>query len=232
MYTILTKNGIDNSNTTATYKNYFNTGMRSGVVKGVLNECQISATMSNIISINTGFIFISGHEVVITGVESKTMTTTPTTVQRYGLIARLTVGDDLGKPTFEFIVRQADVAIRQDNLFDDGKGIYEIEMATFSYSAAGITNIIRSFEIITGASGVLPDAEFNIGNVTTQTLAAGLNAEAEINKRYDNIDKKTYTDFEFGIPKGYDGATSVTGLSDGNNVLMSTDTININGGNA
>ena len=52
-YKILTKNGIDNSNIDGARGEYFNSGMRDGIVQGVLNEGTFIASSSNVISLDT-----------------------------------------------------------------------------------------------------------------------------------------------------------------------------------
>ena len=63
--TILTKNGIENSNISAARDFNFNSGGQSGIMQGALNEGEFYASSSNIIALDSCELRISGHRVVI-----------------------------------------------------------------------------------------------------------------------------------------------------------------------
>ena len=224
---ILTKNSIENTNIDGARANNFNAGRRSGIVKGVLNEGRFFASSSNVIALDTCELRICGHRVVIDSTEYKTFTNTPSSDIRYSLVAQISV-DNNADVTFALNTQLASTALVQDNLDETGVGVYELEIGRFTLNTSGqIEDVVRTADLITGGIGQGGESgNLNIGTVTTTTLAAGLDAEVDIENRYNPQDNKTYTDFSFSIPQGADGS-SVTinttsgseSISDGTNTL-------------
>ena len=203
-YKILTKNGIDNSNIDGARGEYFNSGMRDGIVQGVLNEGTFIASSSNVISLDTCELRIAGHRIVIDEPVHHTFSNAPSTDTRYAFIAQIIVGSDQSVD-FSLFVQTANTPLIQNDLYKtiSGAGTYQVEIGRFTLTATlNITDIVRTIDIFTGGTGTTSTTTINIGNVTTQTLSPNVDAEAEVSTRYDESQKKEFIDFSFGIPKG------------------------------
>lgn len=162
-YRILTKNSVDNTNIDGARQNHFNASMRSGVVEGALNECNVISPASNQIVINTGELRISGHQVVITESEQMQLTTTPQTATDYSIIAEISV-DSLSTPVFRMFIQPQNSGLIQDNLFAtlNGVGTYQIKLANFTQNTDGtINNVVNTAELIGGTN----DTQSQIDNI-------------------------------------------------------------------
>lgn len=206
-YKILTKNGINNTNIDGARGEHFNAGMRSGIVKGALNEGNFASSSSNSIYLDTCELRICGHRIVIDAPIYKTLANTPATNIRYSFVAQIII-DENSNVTFSMFLQDIGQKLIQDNLYktENGAGTYQLEIGRFTQQTDGtITDITRTADLITGGIGNNSSGTINIGNITTNTLDAGMEAFVDIEQRYDENDKKTYTDFNFDIPKGDKG---------------------------
>ena len=203
-YKILTQNSIDNTNIDGARAEHFNAGMRNGIVKGAFNEGNFSALSSNVIMLDTCELRISGHRVVIDEAWTHAFSSKPKIPQRYAVVGQVTVGEDTNV-TFDLIVQLTDVNLVKNNLFrqTNGAGIYQEEIGRFTLNTDGsVIDVTRTIDIITGSKGEDLDGTINIGVVKTNTLEAGLEAEVDVEQRYDAEQKKVLTDFNFNIPRG------------------------------
>ena len=203
-YKILTQNSIDNTNIDGARAEHFNAGMRNGIVKGAFNEGNFSALSSNVIMLDTCELRISGHRIVIDEAWTHTFSSKPKIPQRYAVVGQVTVSEDTNV-TFDLIVQLTDVNLVKNNLFrqTNGAGIYQEEIGRFTLNTDGsVIDVTRTIDIITGSKGEDLDGTINIGVVKTNTLEAGLEAEVDVEQRYDAEQKKVLTDFNFNIPRG------------------------------
>ena len=154
---ILTKNGVDNTNIEGARFNYFNTAQRDGYLAGVLNECRIFLSSSNVIAIDTGELLIGGHRVVIDEIQYITFNNPPSSNIELALIAQISV-DSSGEPTFELFTQEYTMGIRQDNLYlsENGSGIYQIVLCSFGHLTDGTLVDLSVYikPILIGKSGV------------------------------------------------------------------------------
>lgn len=203
-YKILTKNGIDNSNIDGARGEYFNSGMRDGIVQGVLNEGLFTATASNIISLDTCELRIAGHRIVIDEPVYHTFSNIPENDTRYAYIAQIIVGNDQSVE-FSLFVQTASTPLIQNDLYKNitGAGTYQIEIGRFILlTTLTIEDVVRTIDVITGGTGKGSGSELNIGNVVTETINSSLPAEVDIDTRYDETEDKEFVDFKFSIPIG------------------------------
>lgn len=201
-YKILTNNNVDNTGVDGARAEFFNSGMRDGIVQGALNEGTFIASSSNVISLDTCELRISGHRIVIDEPFYQTLTTSPSTDTRYSLIAHVVVSDNYDV-SFTLFVQAASTPLIQDNLFSttSGIGTYEVEIGRFTHKTDGtITDVIRTIDVITGGTGSGSGGAINVGNVTTEKIEPNLNAEVDIDSRYDEEQEKEYLDFKFSLP--------------------------------
>lgn len=206
-YKILTKNGIDNSNIDGARGEYFNSGMRDGIVQGVLNEGTFIASSSNVISLDTCELRIAGHRIVIDEPVYHTFSNAPSSDTRYAFVAQIIVGSDQSVE-FSLFVQAASTPLIQNDLYKNitGAGTYQVEIGRFTLlTSLTIEDVVRTIDVITGGTGKGSGSTINIGNVTTQTLDPDVDAEVDVSERYEEDEGKEYLDFQFGIPKGDKG---------------------------
>lgn len=197
---ILTKNGVENTNIDGARDCNFNAGNRDGIVKSVLKEGNFFLSSSNVIALDTCELRIFGHRIVIDTIQYKTFSSVPTTPIRYALIGQIIMTETV--PSFSLIVQYAEKILQKDNI-NNGNGTYEVEIGRFTLQPNGtIIDLVRTLDIITGGTGSGDGSGLEIGTVTTNTLATGLDAEVDIENRYDEEKGKTVTDFTFSIPQG------------------------------
>ena len=202
---VLTKNNVDNTNIDAVRNFNFNAGRRSGIVKGALNQGNLFSSSTNTIALDTCELRLCGHRVVIDAIEYKTLVNIPSIPIRYSLVASIVV-DVNSNVSFELLLQTSSTLLTQENIDKTGFGTYQLEIGKFTQQTDGtITDIVRTADLITGGIGDLDGGAINIGNVTTNTLDAGMEAEVDVEERFEPKDKKTYTDFTFSIPKGDQG---------------------------
>lgn len=208
---ILTKNNVDNTNIDGARDSNFNAGRRSGIVKGALNQGNFFSSSSNTIALDTCELRLCGHRVVIDSIEYKTLVNVPSVPIRYSLVASIVIDVNFNV-AFELLLQTSSTSLTQDNLDQTGSGTYQLEIGRFTQQTDGtITDIVRTADLITGGIGDLDGGAINIGNVTTNTLEAGMEAEVDVEERFEPKDKKTYTDFTFSIPKGDQGVQGEKG---------------------
>lgn len=211
-YKILTKNGIDNSNIDGARGEYFNSGMRDGIVQGILTEGLFTATASNIISLDTCELRIAGHRIVIDEPVYHTFHNAPRTDTRYAYVAQIIVGNDQSVE-FSLFVQTASTPLIQNDLYKtiSGAGTYQVEIGGFTLlTTLEIVDVVKTIEIITGAGGV--DGDYiRIGEVTTTMLDAGLDAEVDIENVTNPTTGLEETNFNFSIPKTAGSVVNVGG---------------------
>ena len=213
-YKILTKNGIDNSNIDGARGEYFNSGMRDGIVQGVLNEGTFIASSSNVISLDTCELRIAGHRIVIDEPVYHTFSNAPSTDTRYAFVAQIIVGSDQSVE-FSLFVQAASTPLIQNDLYKtiSGAGTYQVEIGRFTLlTSLTIEDVVRTIDVITGGTGKGSGSTINIGNVTTQTLDPDVDAEVDVDDRYEEDEGKEYLDFKFAIPKGDKGDKGEQGI--------------------
>ena len=201
-YKILTKNGIDNSNIDGARGEYFNSGMRDGIVQGVLNEGTFIAGSSNVISLDTCELRIAGHRIVIDEPVYHTFSNAPSTDTRYAYVAQIIVGSDQSVD-FSLFVQTANTPFIQNDLYKNitGAGTYQVEIGRFTLLTDGtITDVVRTIDVITGGSGKGGSGSINVGNVITEKIETDFDAEVDIDTRYEEDENKEYIDFKFSLP--------------------------------
>lgn len=232
---ILTKNSIDNTNIDGARDFHFNSGLRNGIVKNALNQGNFFASASNVIALDTCELRICGHRVLIDSAQYLTVTSVPVSPVRYSLIAEIIV-DSSSTPTFSLFIQDASTPLIQNNLHSTttGSGTYQMEIGRFTHQTNGtISDVVRTADLITGGT-TNSNGEINIGEVVTNTLEEGMEAEVDVETRYDSTSNKTFTDFTFSVPKGDKGDkgdtgnTGATGAAIVSTVLQGQDA---NGGN-
>lgn len=198
---ILTKDAVENTNIDGARDCNFNSGRKSGIVAGALNQGVFFSSASNIIALDTCELRLCGHRIVIDAIEYISLKNIPTEPNRLSMIAQIIVDDD-NNVQFDLFVQASSTALIQDNLDINGRGTFQLEIGKFTQNTDGtITDVLRTAELITGLS----DGSIYIGNVITKTLATGKDASVAVQQRYDTSEKKNFTDFYFEIPTGENG---------------------------
>ena len=211
-YKILTKNGIDNSNIDGARGEYFNSGMRDGIVQGVLNEGTFIASSSNVISLDTCELRIAGHRIVIDEPVYHTFNNALKNDTRYAYIAQIIVGNDQSVE-FSLFIQTASTPLVQDDLYKtiSGAGTYQVEIGRFTLmQSLLIEDVVRTIDVITGNGNI--DVDYiRIGKVTTIMLETGLDAEVDIENVINENTGLKETNFTFSIPKSAGSIINVGG---------------------
>lgn len=151
-YKILEQNGIQNENVDGAAFNNFSAGGRNGILKGVLNECLVYKTSSNILTISPGEILVQGFRVKILDSEDFPIAGFPSIDTDYHLIIELTLSLDRSV-SVRLLCRPSE-RLLQENLFGDEEGIYQEEIASFVYSTQGsIEELNPTMNVISGPVG-------------------------------------------------------------------------------
>lgn len=128
----------------------------------------------------------------------------PITPMQYQIVAQITLNDN-HSVRFELFLRSPD-SLRQDAIYRDGHGVYQVEIGSFVHNPDGtLTNIVKTLDVICG--GGAGGGNFEVGEIKTETLDAGLEAEFDVTQRIDG-NGKMLLDFYAGIPKGESGKDS------------------------
>ena len=156
------------------------------------------------ISIQAGLIFIYGIRVKITSAETLFVSSVPINPTQYQIVAQIEL-DDNRDVRFEMFLRSPE-SLRQDAIYRAGHGVYQVEIGSFVHNPDGtLTNIVRTLDVICG--GGAGGGNFEVGEIKTETLDAGLEAEFDVTQRIDN-NGRVLLDFYAGIPKGESGKDS------------------------
>lgn len=136
-YKLLERNGVANENIDGAAFNNIVTSGADGILKGILNECVISATGSTI-QIDTGELILHGFRIKI--IEPITIDLNPSIPDNtYQLIAVIDLSPRR-EVLFDLICRVPQKLI-QDSLFDTEQGRYELELAQFSFTSGKVLNL-------------------------------------------------------------------------------------------
>lgn len=182
----------------------FATGYQSGIIK-TLNDFRVTAATSNTIAIDTGVLVCFGVRIANDDIYTHSFNGTPTTTERMSLIFRLTLAD--GEFGYEIYTAPATQVLTKQNIYDEDAGAYELELAKFTLSPLGITDVVQTVDEL------IKDTQQDyiiIGNVETIELDAGMKAEVDIQNREDAETGLIYTDFTISIPKPDSAGTKVS----------------------
>ena len=200
-YKILEQNGVDNENVDGGAFNNFAAGGRDGIVGGVLSECALTAAGSAI-GVSPGLIILHGIRVKVTGIETLSLSSVPLRPTSYQIVAQVTLASN-GDVDFSFFIRTPQPLV-QNSLYQNSAGTYQAELASFTHNPDGtISDLMKTLDVIYGSGG--DDVNIEVGTVTTETLAAGLDADFDVSVRREEGTNKVLLDFDAKIPRGASG---------------------------
>ena len=198
-FKILEQNGVENEVADGGALNNFCAGNRDGIIAGVLSECALSAA-GNGVAISPGLLIICGVRIKITASETLYVSSVPLKATRYQIIAQVTLGAD-GNTSAEFFL-QSNASLKRDAIYAQGYGTYQAEIGSFTHNPDGsISDMVRTLDVLYGGGN--GSANIEVGNVVTQTLPAGQDAEFDMTARNEN--GKTIFDVKALIPRGASG---------------------------
>ena len=125
--------------------NYLSLGRQNGYAQGYRNNFNIFSPASNAIALDTGLFYIQGFRVDNDGIHTITFTSLPSQNIAYQIVAQLDIRTNAEQSAVN-IFSQPITALRQDNIFSNGSGVYELEIARFTVSSSGISNIVRTIQ--------------------------------------------------------------------------------------
>ena len=179
-YKILEQNGIHNENVDGAAFNNFSAGGRNGILKGVLNECLVYKTSSNILTISPGEILVQGFRVKILDSEDFSIAGSPLIDTDYHLIIELTLSLDRSV-SVRLLCRPVE-RLLQENLFGNEEGIYQEEIASFVYSTQGsIEELNPTMNVISGPVGEGGEGDSIIDYIVSKAGAGLKYVEADGN---------------------------------------------------
>lgn len=185
---ILTHKSTENTNIDGARANHFNAGMKSGIVKGALNEGKFFASSSNVIALESCELRISGHQIIIDTAQYITLQNAPSVATRYSLIAEIQV-DTNGNPSFRLFIQPANTILIEENLFksENGSGTYQLRIGNFTLDTNGLIHEVnRMADIISGGGlDCVADIVFN----ASVEMVSG-NSEPEANVDYNEETKE------------------------------------------
>ena len=200
-YKILEQNGVDNENTDGGAFNNFAAGGRDGIAGGVLSECAVTVAGSAI-GISSGLLILHGIRVKVIGLETLALSSVPLNPTSYQIVAQVTLAAN-GDINFAFFIRTPQPLV-QDSLYQNNAGVYQAEFASFTHNPDGtISDLTKTLDVIYGAGD--GDVNLEVGTVTTETLAAGLDADFDVSMRREEGTNKLLLDFDAKIPRGSSG---------------------------
>ncbi|MBQ8323235.1 MAG: leucine-rich repeat domain-containing protein [Clostridia bacterium] len=145
-YKILEENGVDNENVDGAALNNFIARDKSGIVNGVLSECVLTATGSQI-GVSPGLLLIHGIRVKITEMETLGITSAPIEATEYQIVAQVVLGSSGGVGFSLFL--QLPATLTQEELYVSNHGTYQVELGRFTHATDGsITNLKQTLQII------------------------------------------------------------------------------------
>lgn len=198
-FKILEQNGVENEVVDGGALNNFCAGNRDGIIAGVLSECALSAA-GNGVAISPGLLIICGVRIKITAAETLYVSSVPLRATRYQIIAQVTLGAD-GNTSAEFFL-QSNASLKRDAIYAQGYGTYQAKIGSFTHNPDGsISDMVRTLDVLYGGGN--GGANIEVGNVVTQTLPAGQDAEFDMTARNEN--GKTIFDVKALIPRGASG---------------------------
>ena len=209
MARIIENDNTDNTNVDGLSFNNFCSGGKSGIIKGKLNECAITSPSSSVLTIDSGELLIFGSRIILDST-NYTFSTFPTISTRYSYVAEIVISDS-SVITFSMFIQLASASLTTDDLYatSTAAGTYQIELATFTLTSAGITDLVRTVDVITGGgSSSSSDTYIRIGTVTTTMVSSGIDADVDIENVIDSETGLVKTNFNFTIPNT--AGTSVT----------------------
>lgn len=205
-FKILEQNGVENEGSDGGALNNFCTGNRDGIIAGVLSECALAAA-GNGVSISPGLLIICGVRIKITAAETFYLSSFPSSPAQYQIVVQVTL-ESSGDISAEIFLQSPSI-LRRDPIYAEGYGVYQAEIGSFTYNPDGsVSNLVRTLDTIYGAAGD-GAANIEVGDVVTETLAAGLQAEFDVTLRREG--NKSLFDFKAFIPQGANGKDGETG---------------------
>lgn len=182
-------------------------GNQSGILPEKLNNCAIFLSSPNQITIDTGELLIYGVRVRITEPIAFTFTSIPNERIDYMLIAEIELFEDKSIECNFFYKPVGEIT--KDNIYQKGRGVYQILLAKFAHLATGeISNLNKILEAIkNGNSGV------NVGKITTTTVPVNSLARVSIESKFNESKLLEELNFDFCIPQGAVGQAGTDGMS-------------------
>ena len=199
---ILENNGTQIENIDDASFHNFLSGNQSGIVKGILNECNVYQVNSREIRVSTGMLLIKGvrikllNEIRVTIPENSL----PANSTRYRYLVKVVLRTD---KFFDVSFFSEEVGsnrtLIQEDLYKIGQGTYELELFRYTIDPSqGYIDLQRTVDVIFDDQGGSASG-FEIGEVKTKTLGIKQKPEVDIENVVDP-DGNVKTNFTFSFP--------------------------------
>lgn len=136
---------------------------------GIFYGCNVTVT-SNTVNITGGYGIICGREFVINS-DSLTVTLAPSGTLQGRLYVRLDLADADAPIQLLTVTGNTLPALTQDDDVNYTNGVYEMELATFTVGVSALSDVVETYDVISGMNDLLTKAISTLG--TTETLATG-----------------------------------------------------------
>ena len=156
-YNVLEKNGVLNENVDGAAFNHFSAANKSGIIRGVLNECAVTSPDGLRIVVSSGELLIHGFRVKITEAKEFTFPSLPSSTISYHIVAKIVLSSDRSV-SFDLLPRVLSTLVQQD-LFKAERGTYEVEVARFDHTMLGVSNLRKTLNTIT-SDGIAGNSVF------------------------------------------------------------------------
>lgn len=123
---------------------------------GIFYGCNVTVT-SNTVNITGGYGIVCGREFVINS-ESITVTLAPSGTLQGRLYVRLDLADADAPIRLLTVTGNTLPALTQDDDVNYTNGVYEMELATFTVGVSALSDVVETFEIITGTKVQFTDS--------------------------------------------------------------------------
>ena len=139
-YKILESNSVEIENIDGGAFNNFCANGESGIVAGVLDECQVVST-GNVLTVGAGLLLIKGIRVKLLSSTDFSVSGTPASDTSYKVVAKVVLSTDKSV-SFNLYLSTAS-SLTQEDLYKNNSGTYEIEIASFVHSSTGAITKLR-----------------------------------------------------------------------------------------
>lgn len=143
---------------------------------GIFHGCNVTVSGNNV-NITGGYGIVCGREFVIES-ESIPVTLAPSGTNDGRLYVRLDLAD--ADAPIQLLTAQGNPlpSLEQDADVNYNNGAYEMELATFTVGVSELSDVVETFEIISGTkTDVQRILSVEMKTSETQTLASGANAQ-------------------------------------------------------
>lgn len=207
-YKVLESNGVENENIDGGAFNNFTAGGESGIISGVLDECNIFIQGTSII-MNTGLLLVNGIRIKVESPLTFSLVGKPSVNTLYHIVAKVELKTN--NQIQCVIVSRQRTSLTQQNLYKSNSGTHELEIVTFTQFTNGtIGNLVKVAKILEnkGSAGLTGEEKQKVNLIK-------INGNGNSFLSDDGTYKKIQTDIQINASEYYGQAVVV-----GNTIIL------------